>query len=58
MLKLYPGQIDLKAGKKLIGSDGVIAALESGEDPRAIHQRTVDQLDGFVALRAKYLVYK
>ncbi len=58
MLKLYPGKIDLKAGKKLIGSDAVIAALERGEDPRLIHQQLVDELEAFLALRQKYLVYR
>jgi uncharacterized protein YbbC (DUF1343 family) len=56
--KLYPGKIDFKAGKKLIGSDAVIAALERGEDPRLIHQKLVDELEGFLALRQKYLVYR
>ncbi|MCC6859869.1 MAG: DUF1343 domain-containing protein [Bryobacterales bacterium] len=56
--KLYPGKIDFRASRNLIGSEAVIRALESGEDPRLIHQRLEDELSGFLAIRQKYLMYK
>jgi uncharacterized protein YbbC (DUF1343 family) len=55
---LYPGQIDFTAGKKLIGSDDVIRALQAGEDPRLIRQRIEDAVAPFMAIREKYLIYR
>ena len=55
--KLYPGKIDLPAGKRLIGSDEVIRRLEAGDDPRVIEQSLVDPLAEFDRLRTPYLLY-
>jgi uncharacterized protein YbbC (DUF1343 family)/CubicO group peptidase (beta-lactamase class C family) len=55
--KLYPGKIDLAAGKHLLGSDEVIRRLQSGDDPRAIRESLVDSLAAFSRLRAPYLLY-
>jgi uncharacterized protein YbbC (DUF1343 family) len=55
--KLYPGKIDLAAGKRLVGSDEVIRRLQSGDDPRAIQESLVDPLAAFARLRAPYLLY-
>lgn len=56
--KLYPGKIDLAAGKKLIGSDDAIKRLTAGEDPRAIQQSFQDAVYDFLKLRDKYLLYR
>jgi uncharacterized protein YbbC (DUF1343 family) len=56
--KLYPNRIRLSDSKKLIGSDAVIQALESGEDPRAIVQKLTDELKPFLEMRTQYLIYK
>ncbi len=56
--KLYPGKIDLAAGKKLIGSDDVLSRLTAGEDPRAIVQGLRDSVAEFARQREPYLLYK
>lgn len=56
--KLYPGELDFSAGKKLIGSDDVIRRLQAGEDPRTIQQSFMDQVDAFVKVRERYLLYR
>ena len=58
LLKLYPGQIGLSACRRLIGSDALIRGLESGEDPRALVERHSAEVQTFLPLRAKYLIYK
>ena len=58
LLKLYPGQIGLSACRRLIGSDALIRGLESGEDPRALVERHSVEVQTFLPLRAKYLIYK
>jgi uncharacterized protein YbbC (DUF1343 family)/CubicO group peptidase (beta-lactamase class C family) len=55
---LYPGKIDFAASKRLIGSNDVIQRLEAGQDPRAIVESWQDALDGFLKVRAKYLIYR
>jgi uncharacterized protein YbbC (DUF1343 family) len=55
---LYPGKVDFAANKRLIGSDDTIARLVAGQDPRVIQESWGDALAGFVAVRAKYLIYK
>jgi uncharacterized protein YbbC (DUF1343 family) len=56
--KLYPGKIDFRTSRNLIGNEAVIRALESGEDPRLIHQKIEEELLTFLPVRAKYLMYK
>jgi uncharacterized protein YbbC (DUF1343 family)/CubicO group peptidase (beta-lactamase class C family) len=56
--KLYPGKVDWAVNKRLIGSDEAIRRLQAGDDPRAIQQGMQDSVAAFVALRAKYLLYK
>ena len=58
MQHLYPGKIDFAAGKRLIGSDDAIQRLAAGQDPRVIQESWRDALAAFVAMRAKYLIYK
>jgi len=57
LVKLYPGQIDLDANAKLIGSTAVIKALAAGDDPREIQQRMTDDVAVFLKMRQKYLLY-
>jgi uncharacterized protein YbbC (DUF1343 family) len=58
LVKLYPGRIPLSANERLIGSRALIAAIESGDDPRALLAREDKHLAEFLTLRAKYLIYK
>lgn len=58
LLKLYPGKIDLDAGRKLIGSAEVIRELAAGDDPRDIQQKLVDSVAEFLKVREKYLLYR
>jgi uncharacterized protein YbbC (DUF1343 family)/CubicO group peptidase (beta-lactamase class C family) len=55
--KLYPGKIDFTLGKRLIGSNDVIARIQAGEDPRTIQQSYEDALDAFAQIRSRYLLY-
>jgi uncharacterized protein YbbC (DUF1343 family) len=50
--KLYPGKIDFMVNKGLIGSLSFIATLKSGAVPPP------EPLDAFLAMRAKYLLYR
>ena len=56
--KLYPGKIDWNGGRRLIGSDATIKAIQSGDDPRAIQQGFQDALAAFLTTREKYLLYR
>jgi uncharacterized protein YbbC (DUF1343 family) len=56
--QLYPGKIDFATNKRLIGSGDVIQRLAAGQDPRAIQESWQDGLAAFLAVRAKYLIYK
>ncbi|HWB97070.1 MAG TPA: DUF1343 domain-containing protein, partial [Bryobacteraceae bacterium] len=57
LLKLYPAKIKLQDNGKLIGNQETMDALGRGEDPRAIEQRQVSNLEPFLKVRAKYLMY-
>ena len=56
--KFYPGKIDFRVCRGLIGSDDVIRRLAAGEDARTIQQSFSDAVAGFVELRGKYLLYR
>jgi uncharacterized protein YbbC (DUF1343 family)/CubicO group peptidase (beta-lactamase class C family) len=56
--KLYPGKIDFMVNRKLIANPAVIAALAAGDDPRVIMDKGADQLEAFLARRAKFVIYK
>ena len=56
--KLYPGRIAFKINRKLIGSDAVVRALESGEDARTIQQNLEGPLHDFLKTRQQYLLYR
>lgn len=55
---LYPGQMAFEKSEKLIGSRAVIEAIRKKTDPRVIQAGYQESLDAFLALRAKYLIYK
>ncbi len=56
--KLYPGKISFAENRKLIGSETVVHALETGEDPRTIEQKLEEPLRNFLQMREKYLLYQ
>ena len=58
LLKLYPGKISLETDRKLIGNEQVMRALAAGEDPESIRQQQQEDLEGFLRLREKYLLYR
>jgi uncharacterized protein YbbC (DUF1343 family)/CubicO group peptidase (beta-lactamase class C family) len=55
--KLYPGKVDFALSKRIIGSDDMIARLKAGEDPRNLQTLMQDDVEAFLAKRAKYLMY-
>jgi uncharacterized protein YbbC (DUF1343 family)/CubicO group peptidase (beta-lactamase class C family) len=55
--KLYPGKIDFAGSARLIGANDVIRRLTAGDDPRTITDSFAAQVEAFVQLRAKYLLY-
>lgn len=58
LLKLYPGKLQLEPNLRLIGNRQVVAALQAGEDPRAIHEQQHEALQAFLRLRERYLLYR
>jgi len=56
--KLYPGKLEWKASRNLVGSAEVIEALSKGTDPRMVETRAQEGLKGFLEKRAKYLLYQ
>jgi uncharacterized protein YbbC (DUF1343 family) len=57
LLKLYPN--DYKIGRMidLLGNEELANRLKLGEDPRRIQQDVQEQVDKFVEVRKKYLLY-
>jgi uncharacterized protein YbbC (DUF1343 family)/CubicO group peptidase (beta-lactamase class C family) len=55
--KLYPGRMDFKVSRKLLGSDRLIAMLEKGEEAPRVQAELKKELDEFEARRARYLLY-
>jgi uncharacterized protein YbbC (DUF1343 family) len=56
--KLYPGKIIWQDNRFLIGSQGVIKALQAGSDPRNIVEEMQDPLARFIERREQYLLYR
>jgi uncharacterized protein YbbC (DUF1343 family) len=54
---LYPGEFQLDRNVGMIGSREIMAEIKNGVDPRQIRQRWQRQLNAFVTLRQKYLLY-
>lgn len=55
--KLYPGKIRFLDNGRLIGNRQAIEELQGGVDARLIEEREDEELKGFLARRAKYLLY-
>ncbi len=55
--KLYPLGYDLTKMNQLLANHAAFAALQAGEDPRRIADDWRDQVDQFMDLRVKYLLY-
>jgi len=57
LVKLYPN--DYKIGKMvdLLGNEELANRLKAGEDPRRIQQDVQEQINQFVEVRKKYLLY-
>jgi len=55
--KLYPGKIDLKTNRSLIGNKALIDRFTAGEDARAIADSLRDGVAVFNERRAKFLLY-
>lgn len=56
--KLYPQDFKLEKMNDLLVNQSVFDAIMNEEDPRRIAQDWQDALDGFMRVRAKYLIYK
>jgi uncharacterized protein YbbC (DUF1343 family) len=54
---LYPTQFKLDKAALLVANTETMAALERGDDPRAIAQSWAAELAAFKQRRAKYLIY-
>ena len=55
--KLYPLGYDLSKMNQLLVNKAVFAAIQAGQDPNRIAADWRDQLDQFMDLRVKYLLY-
>ena len=55
--KLYPDTFVLDRTRNMFGSSEVVKAIKQGVDPKAIRQAWQSNLDSFLSLRAKYLLY-
>lgn len=57
LLKLYPKDFDTSRMIQLLGNDAVLAALLRGDDPRRIAAGYEADLQKFLEVRQKYLIY-
>lgn len=55
---LYPNDWKLDRMIELVANHSVFNAIAAGDDPRNIAQEWRDELEKFMAVRAKYLIYK
>jgi uncharacterized protein YbbC (DUF1343 family)/CubicO group peptidase (beta-lactamase class C family) len=56
--KLYPNDFKLEKMLDLLNNQSVYGAIQAGEDPRRIAEDWQEQLDAFMRMREKYLLYK
>ena len=56
--KLYPNEYKIDRIPELLINQAAFDAIVAGQDPRRIAQDWQERLEGFVALRGKYLLYK
>ena len=57
LLKLYPKDFDTSRMIQLLGNDAVLAALLRGDDPRRIAAGYEADLQKFIEIRQKYVIY-
>ncbi|MGZ4787627.1 MAG: exo-beta-N-acetylmuramidase NamZ domain-containing protein [Terriglobales bacterium] len=57
LLKLYPNDYKVDKMIELLGNQEIFNRLKAGEDPRRIQQDIQNQINDFVQVRAKYLLY-
>jgi uncharacterized protein YbbC (DUF1343 family) len=57
LMKLYPNDYKTDRLIQLLGNQAALEALKAGEDPRRIAQDVQEQIDAFVQVRKKYLLY-
>jgi uncharacterized protein YbbC (DUF1343 family) len=55
--QLYPGKLAIEANQRLIGSKKVVAALKAGTEPNTIEKSLQPELENFLKVREKYLLY-
>lgn len=55
---LYPGKIDWRLNRYLIGNEEILKDLKDGVDPRAILPKMEMELSRFLQQRDKYLIYR
>jgi uncharacterized protein YbbC (DUF1343 family)/CubicO group peptidase (beta-lactamase class C family) len=56
--KLYPNDFKIDRMTELLINQSAFDAIVAGQDPRRIAQDWQERLEGFVALRGKYVLYK
>ena len=56
--KLYPNDFKLERMADLLVNQAVLSSIAAGEDPRRIADDWQEELEKFVHLREKYLLYK
>lgn len=57
LVKLYPNEYKIDKMIELLGNHEIFNRLKSGEDPRRIQQDVQEEIDQFVEVRKKYLLY-
>jgi uncharacterized protein YbbC (DUF1343 family) len=57
LVKLYPNDYKIDKLIDLLGNQEVFNRLKAGEDPRRIEQDVDEEINGFVEVRKKYLLY-
>ena len=57
LLKLYPNQYQIDKMPHLLGSTPVFNAIKAGQDPRRIAENWQEEIDAFMQVRKKYLIY-
>lgn len=57
LYRLYPAQFELAKTLWAVGSRATVDAIRRGDDPRLIAQSWQPQMNSFLKMRAKYLLY-
>jgi uncharacterized protein YbbC (DUF1343 family) len=57
LYKLFPNDFEFDKTLPLIGARWVVEGIKAGQDPRRIAYHWQQSLEGFLKIRAKYLLY-